>query len=366
MERRKINIISFTGQGLELSKELKKSMEKGGKEESFLTSLYTKWSGYQGEARDVKACKESLSEWAEHCFSQKHPVIFIGACAIAVRTIAPLIKNKLEDVPVLVIDEQGNFVIPILSGHYGGANELAEEIAGKMNMTAVITTATDVNGLFAVDVFARKNELTIANKEGIKQISSKILDGESVTLWMDGIYEGELPKRLLLSKEDNESAGRQKASIIISPYHYEEELPHVKLYLIPKAFVIGIGCRKGKSVEEIGEVLEEHLKELKIRKEAVLGIASIDLKKEEEGICRLAEKYGWGFTTFSKEELMQVPGNYTSSGFVKAVVGVDNVCERSAMAACGNGASLILEKQAKNGIAIAIGMRKWSVNFHEI
>lgn len=366
MERRKINIISFTGQGLELSKELKKSMEKGGKEERFLTSLYTKWSGYQGEARDVKACKESLSEWAEHCFSQKHLVIFIGACAIAVRTIAPLIKNKLEDVPVLVIDEQGNFVIPILSGHYGGANELAEEIAGKMNMTAVITTATDVNGLFAVDVFARKNELTIANKEGIKQISSKILDGESVTLWMDGIYEGELPKRLLLSKEDNESAGRQKASIIISPYHYEEELPHVKLYLIPKAFVIGIGCRKGKSVEEIGEVLEEHLKELKIRKEAVLGIASIDLKKEEEGICRLAEKYGWGFTTFSKEELMQVPGNYTSSGFVEAVVGVDNVCERSAMAACGNGASLILEKQAKNGITIAIGMRKWSVNFHEI
>ena len=105
----------------------------------------------------------SLPDFLEEAFAQQFPVIFIGALGIAVRAIAPLIRHKTVDSPVLVLDEAGQFVIPVLSGHLGGANELAQQIAESLHSAAVVTTATDVNGLFAVDVFARKNGLRVCN-----------------------------------------------------------------------------------------------------------------------------------------------------------------------------------------------------------
>lgn len=105
----------------------------------------------------------SLPDFLEEAFAQQFPVLFIGALGIAVRAIAPLIRHKTVDSPVLVLDEAGQFVIPVLSGHLGGANELAQQIAESLHSAAVVTTATDVNGLFAVDVFARKNGLRVCN-----------------------------------------------------------------------------------------------------------------------------------------------------------------------------------------------------------
>ena len=119
----------------------------------------------------------SLPDFLEEAFAQQFPVIFIGALGIAVRAIAPLIRHKTVDSPVLVLDEAGQFVIPVLSGHLGGANELAQQIAESLHSAAVVTTATDVNGLFAVDVFARKNGLRVCNPEAIRHVSGKHCDG---------------------------------------------------------------------------------------------------------------------------------------------------------------------------------------------
>lgn len=111
---------------------------------------------------EILLYEKGLKDWCAACFAKAELIIFIGACGIAVRTIAPLLKSKTEDPAVLVLDEAGQYVISLLSGHIGGANAYAQKIAGLTGATPVITTASDVRGKIAVDVFAKNNHLTIA------------------------------------------------------------------------------------------------------------------------------------------------------------------------------------------------------------
>ena len=117
---------------------------------------------YDGHVQFIRY-ESGLKDWCACCFAQAHGLIFIGACGIAVRTIAPFLKSKTSDPAVLVIDEKGQYVISLLSGHIGGANEFAEDVAELIGAVPVVTTASDVNGLIAVDVFAKKNHLAIAS-----------------------------------------------------------------------------------------------------------------------------------------------------------------------------------------------------------
>ena len=123
-----------------------------------------------------------LSEICREAFEKREALIFIGAAGIAVRSVAPYVKDKLTDPPVIVIDESGRHVIPVLSGHVGGANELALKIAAVIGAEPVLTTATDVSGAFSVDLFAGENGLRILNREGIAKVSSSALEGKAVTI----------------------------------------------------------------------------------------------------------------------------------------------------------------------------------------
>ena len=126
--------------------------------------------------------KENLTQWSGRQFSEKNAMIFIGAAGIAVRAAAPWIRDKFADPPVIVIDETARFVIPLLSGHVGGANELACELAAFLGAVPVITTATDRNGLFAVDLFAAGNGLVLTDRKMAREISARILEGKTVGL----------------------------------------------------------------------------------------------------------------------------------------------------------------------------------------
>lgn len=133
------------------------------------------------------------------------------------------------------------------------------------------------------------------------------------------------------------------------------------LYLIPKAVVLGIGCKKGTDAEKIEKHVTQVLEDYGIFPEAVKLAASIDLKKEEPGLYTYCEKYDIPFQTFSKEELEQAEGTFTGSEFVKQTTGVDNVCERSAM--CAGGEKILVHKTAHEGVTVAVAVEKWSVDF---
>ena len=189
-ENMKICIVSFTKKGYELSCDIAYKLEKS----VYEAEVFTKCSRLSDENiknftdenyRNTGYISQNISDWTAAQMSEKKSLIFIGACGIAVRAIASSVNNKLKDSPVIVIDELGQFVIPILSGHVGGANELAVLLAAMMNATPVITTATDINNKFAVDVFAKKCRLAIVNKDGIAGVSSKVLAGEVVTMSVD-------------------------------------------------------------------------------------------------------------------------------------------------------------------------------------
>nr|MCR4807280.1 hypothetical protein [Lachnospiraceae bacterium] len=124
--------------------------------------------------------KEGLAKNVEREFLQADALIFICAAGIAVRMIAPYIEHKSKDPAVLVIDEGSNFCIPILSGHLGGANELARNLAGELDMIPVITTASDLAGLTAVDMFAGKYGLSISDFNKAKELTVALLEGEKI------------------------------------------------------------------------------------------------------------------------------------------------------------------------------------------
>ena len=311
---------------------------------------------------EIKSEDEKLSDFFKRCFEEHQPIVFIGAVGIAVRLLSPCIQNKLKDIPVVVIDELGHFVIPILSGHYGGSNDLAALLAKRIGATAVITTATDINRAFAIDVFARKNGLVISEKEKIKKISSKVLRGEKVRFICDlkeKEFVGEAPAEL---SEINMNLQNDGTGLLCIPDFYiggekEKKLFDDALFLYPKRMVLGMGCKKGKSFEQLKAFVLEQYDEEELSKN-LYAICSIDVKSSEIGLLKLCQYFGVKLLTFSSEELEKAEGNFEESDFVKSKVGVGNVCERAAVLGAGQGAELLKTKTSRDGMTLAEAKRR--------
>ena len=290
-------------------------------------------------------------DWAQKGFAEADALVFVCASGIAVRAIAPHVRDKRTDPAVLVMDEDGRFVIPLLSGHLGGANELALDLATRLGAVPVLTTATDVNGLFAVDVFAKKNDLYIEDMALCKAVSAALLAGQPVGFRSDLPVLGDLPKELTMDDTDLGiyiTAGRG------APF------PRT-LQLIPRRYTAGIGCRRGKSAEEMEAFLWENLEKCGVGVHELKALSSIDLKRDEPGLTALADKLGLPFVTFTAEELKNVPGAFTSSAFVKEVTGVDSVCERAAV--LSSEGELVVQKIAQNGMTFALAKREEAIRF---
>ena len=383
----KLAIISFTENGIKLSQTVSKSLS-GRK-----VTLYTKCSRYTAEDLKVQRVKESLQVWTAQRMAEGDALLFIGACGIAVRAIAPNLTDKLHDVPVLVMDEEGQYVIPILSGHVGGANELARELADLMDARPVITTATDVQKKFAVDLFAKRNHLEIMNKDGIAKVSAKALAGEQLTIAIRAqnieCYhpkfcevreedfteaENQLLREANMHKQDQEACGVEQPLRLV-PYVKDQPVDIVVsemqdnknalIWLRPRRYVVGMGCRKNKDTEELLAFYQETLEQAMVEPGEVYALASIDKKKDEPGLLAISERMRIPFFTYTAEELNRVGECVHSSEFVNAQVGVDNVCERAAIAGCGVSGWLIYEKHAFDGMTIAIAERNWSVILDE-
>ena len=351
----KLGIVSFTARGTALGCKLYEMFCGAGEDCSFYT--LPKLLTPEQEKAGARALDCSIGQWAGQMFDRKQAMIFVGATGIAVRAIAPFIRDKFSDPPVLVIDEGGQFVIPILSGHVGGANELALRMAGWIGAVPVITTATDVNGLFAVDVFAAKNNLFIGERSLAKSVSASLLSGERVGFLDDflgqsswrGLPENGLPKGFI--REVCASNVWITLSDKISPF--EVQPGHTFLRLIPKAVVLGIGCRRGISPQVLEEGADAFLRAHHLAPETVKAVATIDLKQDEEAVLSLCRRKNWPLRIYSAGELNAVCGHFSESEFVKKQTGVGNVCERSA---CAGGGRLLVQKEAGNKMTLAAAL----------
>lgn len=349
----RLAVISFTEHGSRLNEALAGSLPARGYDcENYSMEKYA--AKYH-----LKPLEEPLKTWTQRMFEEKDGILFISATGIAVRSIAPFVKDKTRDPAIVVMDEKGIFAISLLSGHLGGANELAGTLANLTGAIPVITTATDVNGRFAVDVFAKKNHLYISDMKKAKVVSADVLDEKQVGLWTDYPVIGRIPQELAVWNPGEVFEGTNGICISVT----EDKQPFKQtLHLIPRIVTIGIGCKKGTSFAAIEERVLDVLRECGISLHAVKQIASIDLKAGEPGLLEFADRYHLKFVTYTAEELQQVSGEFTESPFVESVTGVSNVCERSAVLASGMG-RLIQKKTAGGGVTVALAVEEWSVDF---
>ncbi len=352
----KISLISFTANGFRTEKRLVSILKKKKDEPCpYVMGKYAMQAAAKDHEISFMPVREGeLSDWAGERFTDSEALIFVGASGIAVRAISGHVKNKKTDPAVLVVDESAAFVIPLLSGHLGGANELAVYLAEEMSAIPVVTTATDVNGRFAVDMFAKRNGLSIDNMKLAKEISADILAGRPVGFSAEFPLKGRIPVGLFCDRICSHNI-----RITIHKRKDPEKETQNVLRLIPRCVALGIGCRRGTPAETIRRVAERALKEEGLDIRSVCAVASIDLKSGEPGLCELTRELEVPFLTYTKEELNRVPGEYTESAFVKKTTGVGNVCERAAMAACKEAAAearLIIKKYAEDGVTTAAAL----------
>ena len=296
-------------------------------------------------------CIGQPSEPLYRCiFSWADAIIFVGSCGIAVRQIAPYVKEKQSDPAVVVIDELATFVIPLLSGHIGGANDLARNLANHLHATPVITTATDINHKFSVDAWAAKNGFLLHDLPTAKIVSATILE-QDVPMVCDFPVAGNYPNGIITKNTGN-------IGIYIG---YGQKQPFKQtLSIIPPILHLGIGCRKGTNIRAIEEAVHVVLQTHHIDCRAIKCVSSIDLKANEKGLLEFCANNNWPISFYSAEELSSLKGEFTSSPFVTHITGVDNVCERAALMYADQ---IIVKKFAYNGVTVALAAENLEVQF---
>lgn len=335
----KIRVISYSAQGGETAELLKSMTQKMGVRcEAYLYHKYR---------RKGLIPFRDIGPLVEEAFLHGYSLIFVCAAGIAVRKIAPFLRSKQTDPPVIVVDEMGKYVIPILSGHIGGANTLAEICASFLGAKAVITTATDIRGVFSPDIFAVQNGLYIENINEAKEIAAALLDGHEVGICL----EKSMVQLPLIPEGLKEDKSISCYGIQVTPFTEGEPYDHT-LVLVPRVLTLGIGCRKGTSWEKIQLAVEEVLEENHLHPKAVRQVCSIDLKKNEDGLVTFCKEWDLPFHTFSAAELQELPGEFSTSEFVRQVTSVDNICERSAVRGCRG--RLIVRKTICDGVTVAV------------
>lgn len=336
----KIAIISVSKKGQELAFDLKNKLDSD--------STIIKCDLYH---KNVKECFPIL-------FYEYDAIIAVMASGILIRSVAPLVESKVTDPAVINIDDNGQFVISALSGHLGGANELAGKVAGLIDATPVITTSTDVNKKLGIDVLAKDLYLSIDNTKEILHFNKAILEGRKISLTVNPDKNFDYLFDYL-----NNVTLEINVSIEYSPKVNTDEI-HVsfdehELTLKERKIVVGIGCRRGKECRFIYDGLKKSLNDLKISHSRVNLLASAEIKKDEKGILELSEKLNIPveFVEIDKLKLFE-SSDVSKSEFVYSKFGIYGVCEPSALIMAGFDSELIYKKTSYDGVTIAVAISK--------
>jgi len=297
----------------------------------------------------------------EDLWLRSEALVFIMASGIVVRTIAPLIKDKRTDPAVVVLDEAGKHAISLVGGHLGGANDLAREVAASLGGEAVITTASDVNNLPSIDLWARDNNLIIENRDVLPLVGTRYVNNGGLRVYCD--IPLELPPEFLrvvdprfadaiITNSRDVYAGSPRCGITGEGCSTGACRVKGQISLRPVNLVAGIGCNSGTSLGEIEDAVQRTLDEHDLVFLSLHSLATIDIKGSEPGLRGFAEKHGLALRTFSPSDLNAVSGVERSEAAFKAT-GAYGVAEPAALLASG-GENLLVSKQKKGNVTVAV------------
>lgn len=271
----------------------------------------------------------SFAPSVREAFGHYSALIFIGATGIAVRVLAPIINDKFRDPAVVVIDERGQHVISLLSGHAGGGNALTRYLAGKLGADPVITTATDVNDMAALDTLAFQLNARMSNfRLAVKTVNQMLVSQQRVGLWWDDELDEEVRRcdlRGFIPVTDLCQLAHLDALICITLRSTLPEIPLPHWKLVPQRVVAGIGCRRDTPFPLLAELLSRQLESRHLDPLALKAIGSVELKKNEPALVELATRWQVPFETFTADALREHEHRFPASSFVRQTVGVGSV-----------------------------------------
>ncbi len=337
--------------------------------------LSTAGRGAQENGTLVRLYFDDWQEAFREAFHNYSALICIMATGIVVRSLAPLMVSKLTDPAVVVMDENGEYVISLIAGHIGGANQLAREIAADMGGQAVITTASDVGGKAAVDLLAMEMDALIDPIIRIKTINRALVEAKTVYLYSPwplvkipaGFHWRGWPESKSTQMERELITARQsepkvidkllEPAVLISPWKVKIDHQRELMQLCPRNLVLGVGCRKNISIDELEQALAEVMEQFSLDENCICKLASIDFKLQEAALQELAVRLKIPLQGFSAEEIRTLDGSYEPSEWVNQHIGVGGVCEPAARLASGGGIMLV-PKQKRSAVTISVAMEK--------
>ena len=307
---------------------------------------------------------EILSETLSQVFNTYQGHIFIMSTGIVVRLTAPLIRHKTVDPAVIVVDEMGHHAISLLSGHIGGANKLAKNVARHIGADPVITTATDKNRVPAIDILAIEKDLYIENPDAIKGVNMAFLTGRKISFHDPfGLLIGSIPESCTSIDTDNHHEGMRNTFLEKIPGVFIDDvlfdLPPQVLILRPRSLVAGMGCNRNTGLEEMRSFLNETLVKSSLSSHSLYGIATINIKADELGLLALSKDLELPINFYDKEELKQIKNITTPSSMVEKHIGVKSICEAAAILASNRG-KLIVPKQSTRNVTVAIARKSYT------
>lgn len=341
-------VFALTKNGAETAARILKSQKKAGQRQAlvFLPSRY------QAEYPESCALDKPLAEKLKTVWNQYSQFVFIMATGIVVRSVAPLLKNKAVDPAVVVLDEKGEFVISLLSGHQGGANQLARELAELMGAQPVITTATDVEGISALDELARRNNCFLEGAGYWQQVAASLLDSIPVGLFSTINTSVKFPSCVQTLDLDHLNTAKVQGMICLTEQIIPaQNLPRV--ILRPRNLVVGVGCRKDTDCQAIVRAVKETLSASSLSPFSIAHLATIERKKDEPGLVAAASELGVPLKWVSAKEIQAVEDRFPTSDFVKSKMGVGAVAEPAAWLTAVD-PLLLAGKSKYPGITVAV------------
>ena len=299
------------------------------------------------DSGDIVWYAESTSEKIVHLFKDNNALICLFSLGAVIRLIAPHLKDKKTDPAVIVIDDKTNFVISVLSGHIGGANELTHTIAEKVGATPVVTTAADVNKTIAVDMVGREWGWVIEDDSTVTEVSAHMVNEEQIGVFQDAgrkDWYKKLPKNVTIYDSiDSLRRSDARACLIISDRVFDDKMEDkVSVVYRPKSLVIGIGLHQNTSKETIRGGIDACLDRFKLSEKSITGMASIKKPQDVKGLIDLGREMGLVVRHVDREELAEITAPNPSET-VMAFEGTPSVSEAAAIKVSGG--QLVVEKQ---------------------